>query len=75
MTKKKMNINPYSLADIAEKQHQNEKEYRILVELYLSKSRSRNPEWNSIEIRKSTRWEWQKLEMLQTQIAKDTANR
>jgi hypothetical protein len=66
MVKNKTNINPYNIVSI-EKQHQNEKEYRLLVELYLSKSRSRDPKWNSIEIRKSTRWEWQRLEILQTQ--------
>lgn len=66
MTSKKIDINLHSIADV-EKQHQNEKEYRLLVELYLAKSRSRDPKWNSIEIRKSTRWEWQKLEMSQMQ--------
>ena len=66
MTKKKIDISPSSVADI-EKQHQNEKEYRLLIELYLSKSRNRDPKWNSIEIRRSTRWECQRLEMLQTQ--------
>jgi hypothetical protein len=65
MLKNKTDINPHNIA-ITEQQHQNEKEYRLLVELYLSKSHSRDPKWNSIEIRKSTRWEWQRLEMLHT---------
>ncbi len=65
MTKRKIDINPSSAG--IEKQHQKEKEYRLLIELYLSKSRNRDPKWNSIEIRRSTRWDWQRLEMLEMQ--------
>jgi hypothetical protein len=53
------NIKLY-IAEEIEKQHQNEQEYRLLVERYLSTSSTQDPKWNSIEIRKCNRWEWQK---------------